>query len=80
MSGMVLRRYSLAASSAFFTPLRKKHASSDVIMIWIIVDNGIVSGVCSHVPTATAIAPAAIAYVFFPLIFSMLFVFPFVPL
>tara|TARA_Y100001951_G_scaffold90663_1_gene83979 strand:+ start:1511 stop:1732 length:222 start_codon:yes stop_codon:yes gene_type:complete len=70
---MVLRRYSLAASSAFFTPLRKKHASSDVIMIWIIVAIGIASGDCSQVPTATQIAPAAIEYVFFPLIFSMLF-------
>tara|TARA_Y100001938_G_C8070014_1_gene422547 strand:+ start:808 stop:1035 length:228 start_codon:yes stop_codon:yes gene_type:complete len=73
MSGMVLDHYSVAAFSAFFTPLRKNIASNDVITIWIIVAIGIVSGDCSHVPTATAMAPAAVVYVFFPLILSMLF-------
>tara|TARA_Y100000310_G_scaffold183181_1_gene183287 strand:- start:408 stop:629 length:222 start_codon:yes stop_codon:yes gene_type:complete len=70
---MVLGRYSLAASSAFLTPLRKNTASNEVITICIIVAIGIASGDCSQVPTATQIAPAAIEYVFFPLIFSMLF-------
>ena len=47
-------------------PLRTNTANRLVMMICIIVAIGIVSGSCNQVPTATAIAPAAVPYVFFP--------------